>query len=746
MNIRHHKIELKSLIILVFSSVVMLIIVSASYLNYKAIQDNVVEIEQYQLLSQAQTLAKSIENFFTNQRHNLEILAKNRNFINDLKAYSEVAEAGDDIYKTQFQNIVDYYVIQSDNIELIRIVDSEGAEIFSYPSIDYGQGLEVDLPHVKAVQSTVTGDIYKENGYLYVNVLEPVCIEDELTAVLYVKVKLDTIYYAMVAPVKAGDMGYASVKDSDGVLIMHPNREDIGVDVIEARVGAYPEFDWSELLTLIEKQKRGESGVGIYHSLWFTDNDQKRVKKFNAFAPAFIGNDFWVINISKDYEEVVTFLKQRTYAVMIVNFFIVLLYVTILFYAYRRKKDRALMEKERMLLTQVKSLNEELEEDIAKRIILEKELIMSRNKFQNIFQSGSDCIFVINTKDPGKIDEVNDKVVKSLEFEKVELLGKRYFDISSIVTEKYLEKLLEELKRNQNVMFEDTLKANHGKTIPVEINVRILEDEKAEQLVMISRDISIKKRYESEMEEKKRWEALMIYQSRLAAMGEMIGSIAHQWRQPLSGISMIFNNLEDAYHYNELDEDYLKKQGKRMQALVKYMSQTIDDFRFFFNPKNDREDFLISSVVDRTLEFLNESVRLNNIEIIYELEKDSLIYGRPNQLSQVLFSILKNAIDAIVICEADLRKIWIKILQNEDQLTIEIEDTGGGTAHEHLIKIFDAYYTTKEAHNGTGLGLYISKVIVEKNFSGRIMARNGQYGLCITMVLPLIHPEEMRGV
>jgi signal transduction histidine kinase len=229
-------------------------------------------------------------------------------------------------------------------------------------------------------------------------------------------------------------------------------------------------------------------------------------------------------------------------------------------------------------------------------------------------------------------------------------------------------------------------------------------------------------------------------------MGEMIGSIAHQWRQPLSGISMIFNNLEDAYRYNELDENYIKTQGKRMQSLIKYMSQTIDDFRFFFNPKNDREDFLISSVVDRTLEFLNESVRLSNIEIVYELQKDALIFGRPNQLSQVLFSILKNAIDAIVIRQADIRRIWIRIAQNEDQLTIEIEDTGGGTSHEDLIKIFDAYYTTKEAHNGTGLGLYISKVIVEKNFTGSIMARNGQQGLCITMVLPLLHSEEMRGV
>ena len=734
------KLSFKSSIILIFSFIVMVLIVSASYLNFKAIQDNVIQTEQLQLLSQAETLATSVENYFMNQRHNLEILTKNRNFINDLDMIMN-SEIPEEIKNSKFQNLVDYFVIQSGNIDVISVVDLEGNEIFAYPSPDYGEGIHNDIEGALASKTSTTGEIYDENGKLYINVLYPVVDKETVAACLYVKIKLDTIYYSLVAPVKAGEKGYASVKDSDGILIMHPNTKGIGEDIIAARTGEYPDFDWSELEVLVEKQKRGESGVGIYHSLWFTDDAQKRVLKFSAYAPAFIGGDFWIINISKDYNEVTSFLKQRTMNIIGVNIFIIILYVTILMYLYRIKKDRDIIEKEREHMMEVSLLNEELEADIAKRIVLERELLTSKNKFENIFQSGSDCIFVISTSDSGQIVEVNDKVMRSLGFTKTELLSKRYFDISSVMDRPYLEKLTQDLKNRQNVMFEDLLLGAKDITIPVEINMRKLADDMSDQLVMISRDITMKKKFEAESEENKKREALMIYQSRLAAMGEMIGSIAHQWRQPLSGISMIFNNLEDAYRYGELDDVYLNQQGKRMQELVKYMSQTIDDFRFFFNPNNDTEDFLISNVIDKTLEFLKESIRLNNIEIIYEMDQDALLNGRPNQLSQVIFSILKNAIDVIMIEGAENRKIWIRIHKMHHGLTLEIEDSGGGTPQNQLDKIFDAYFTTKERHNGTGLGLYISKVIVEKNFSGKIMAKNTDLGLCITIDLPYLPSE-----
>lgn len=725
--------QLKSVFIFLIAIGVMVVIVLASYFNYRAIQNNVIEIEQSQLLSLADTVANSLERFFIYQTHNLEILAKNRYFISNYTAYQSEL-----LSETAFQNLEDYYSIQSNNIELIRLLDQNGKEIYTYPTTDYGHGIETDLQKMYRDKKAIVGDIYKEQEKLYINILQPVEIEGQISGALYAKIKLDTIYYTFIAPVKAGEKGYASVKDSDGILIMHPNTEDIGENVMEARTRTYPDFDWSELESLVEKQKKGESGVGIYHSLWFNDNDQKRVKKFSAYAPAQIGDDFWIVNVSKDYLEVVSFLRERTYNIIIINFFIILIFVTTLLYIYRVRKDQALIAKEHALLVKVKELNEELEEDINQRIILEKELIESKNKFENIFESGSDCIFVIDMEKDAQIEEVNFKVTQSLGYSKEALLNMHYQDISTYITPEKLNEIKRDLLLHQSYMFEDVLKGNNGIEIPVEINIKPMVLENTNQMVMISRDITMKKRFEEEMMENKRKEALMIYQSRLAAMGEMIGSIAHQWRQPLSGISMIFNNIEDAYAYKELDEKFLKNQGHRLQELIKYMSQTIDDFRYFFNPKNNKENFLMSKVLDQTLDFLRERIRLNNIDITMAHERDILMLGRPNQLSQVLFSILNNSIDAIITNGSDHRKIKVTCFESDGCVCLEIEDTGGGISEEKLSKIFEMYYTTKEAQNGTGLGLYIAKVIVEKNFDGEILARNTQDGLCVMIKLPII--------
>lgn len=724
------KRQMKSIFIFFIAVAVMIVIVLASYFNYKAIQDNVIEIEQSQLLSLTETVADSLERFFIYQTHNLEILAKNRYFLNNYISYQQGL-----IMDATFQNIEDYYSIQSDNIELIRLIDIDGTEIYTYPVTDYGHGIEADVARIKVLKKTMVGKIYKEQDKLYINILQPIFSGEEVNAVLYTKMKLDTIYYSFIAPVKAGDKGYASVKDSSGVLIMHPNTKDIGKNVMDVRTATYPDFDWSELQSLVEKQKRKESGVGIYHSLWFTDNDQKRVKKFSAYCPAQVGDDFWIVNVSKDYLEVVSFLKQRTYNIIIINFFIILIFVTTLLYLYRIRKDRALIAKEHALLLKVKELNEELEEDIHQRIILEKELIQSRNKFENIFEAGSDCIIVVDMDSEAKIREVNLKVTQSLNYTKEELLGMKYSDISTQMTARRMADIHEALQTSQSYMFEDEL-IGRDKRIPVEINIKLMNDGAADKIVMISRDITMKKLFEEETKESKRKEALMIYQSRLAAMGEMIGSIAHQWRQPLSGISMIFNNIEDAYEFDELDKTFLSEQGHRLQDLVRYMSQTIDDFRFFFNPKTDRENFLMSKIMDQTLDFLRESIRLNNIDVTMDMERDVLMYGRPNQLSQVLFSILKNAIDAIVAQKSEKRLITLTCVEEGEGVILKIEDTGGGILKDKLDKIFDMYYTTKDEQNGTGLGLYIAKVIVEKNFGGEISAQNGDYGLCIAIRLP----------
>lgn len=725
---KHSTFKIKSIFIFLVAFVVMLVIVWASYSNYKMIQDNVIEIEQMQLLSLADTLSVSIENFFMYQQHNLEILTKNRSFLRDFQGVDSGNEGED-----PFQNLEDYYTIQSENVELIRLIDIKGNELYAYPTTDYSDAIMFDIVHLTEPDA---GTIYKENGQLFINVYQPTYEEGEVKAILYIKIALKRIYDSLIAPVRAGEKGYASVKDSNGRLIMHPNTEDIGENVMEARQSTYPDFDWSELEALVQKQKNKESGVGVYHSLWFTDNDQERVKKFSAYAPAEVGSDFWIVNVSKDYLEVVSFLKERTYSIIIINFFILLLFVTSGLVFYRLRKDRVLIEKERDLLKQVEQLNSALQKDIEMRIELERELIKSKNKFEKIFESGSDCIFVVSMDRSAHILEVNMKVMQSLTYSKDELLTMSYFDISTQMSKVGFEKIINDLKDQPSVIFEDLLLTETGTYIPVEINARIMFNEEQAQIVMISRDISMKKLFEIEMEESKKKEALMIYQSRLAAMGEMIGNIAHQWRQPLSGLSMIYSNLIDAYQYNELDETFLLKQGKRHGELVKFMSHTIDDFRFFFDPKTETKEFLISNVVDKTLDFLKETIRLNNVEIDYQIKTDVLLNGYPNQLSQVLFSIIKNAMDAIIKAAPSGKKIWIRIDKTNGFLVIQIEDTGGGADQQFIDRIFEAYFTTKDAEHGTGLGLYISKVIVEKNFSGAISATNTEHGLRITIEIP----------
>ena len=707
----------KSAVVIGFALVVTIIIVYASNQNYQKIQNNVIEIEQFQLLSLAETVAKSVENFFTYQMHNLEILSKSRSFIRDLSSYDPNFALED-----SFQNLEDYYTIQSDNIELIRLVGLDGKEMFSYPTTDYSDQIFEDLDQIENSLIVDSGEIYKEGDQLYINVLQPVMDGNTLKAILYVKIKLQTIYQTFIMPVKAGEKGYASVKDSTGVLIMHPNTQDIGENVMEARRTTYPDFDWSELEALVEKQKNKESGVGIYHSLWFTDNDRQRVKKFSAYAPANIGTDFWIINVSKDYEEVVSFLKERSYSIIIINSITILIFVTMMLIFYRYSKDKLVLQKELALLGTVNELN--------------FELVKSKDKFEKIFESGSDCIFVIENQIEGKFVEVNNKVVRSLGQDKQYYYDLNYLQISHELNRESFSKILDEINEVGAVTFEDRFLGIDGEWIPVEINARIMENDSKQSIVMFSRDITVKRLFEKEMNESKKREALMIYQSRLAAMGEMIGSIAHQWRQPLSGISMIFTNLEDAYQHGELDETYLTSQSKRHDALVKYMSQTIDDFRFFFDPKLENKNFLISSVIDRTLDYLREPIRLNNIEVNYQLEADRLMYGRPNQLSQVLFSILKNAIDALLAVKVESKNIWISVEISESETLLKIEDSAGGVPDENLQRLFEAYFTTKDELNGTGLGLYISKVIIEKNFNGSIHALNTENGLMLTIKIP----------
>ncbi|WP_428026423.1 sensor histidine kinase [Arcobacter sp.] len=223
-------------------------------------------------------------------------------------------------------------------------------------------------------------------------------------------------------------------------------------------------------------------------------------------------------------------------------------------------------------------------------------------------------------------------------------------------------------------------------------------------------------------------EKLLIQQSKMATMGEMIGSIAHQWKQPLSVISMasallrINREMKDFSSEKELDEAI-----DDIDESVHNLTQTIDDFRNFFNPNKQKCLFKISEAFEDTLKLINSQLKNNNIEIIKEIE-DIEFFGSKNELLQTLINILKNAKEELVKkASSEKRYIFINVYKKDNTLFIKIKDNANGIPFEIIDNIFDAYYTTKEEVGGTGIGLYMSKRIIEESMNGKIEVSNVEY-------------------
>jgi signal transduction histidine kinase len=221
-------------------------------------------------------------------------------------------------------------------------------------------------------------------------------------------------------------------------------------------------------------------------------------------------------------------------------------------------------------------------------------------------------------------------------------------------------------------------------------------------------------------------------------MGEMISMIAHQWRQPLNNISLLNQMLLKRYENNELDREQIKRFAENSHRQIKLMSDTIEDFRNFFKPEEEKKSFSVNTVVHQTLEITENLFRSRNIEIVFHEGKEAVGYGYPNALSQTLLNLLNNAKDAFEETSSTPKKKKIEIFLGETREGIElkIRDNAGGIPEEILPKIFDPYFSTKLEKNGTGLGLYMSKMLIEEQMGGRIEAGNTPEGASFTLRIP----------
>ena len=217
-------------------------------------------------------------------------------------------------------------------------------------------------------------------------------------------------------------------------------------------------------------------------------------------------------------------------------------------------------------------------------------------------------------------------------------------------------------------------------------------------------------------------EQMLYQQSKLASMGEMIGNIAHQWRQPLTVISVLSSTMNMQLQLGMLKNDEAKKDLDKVQDTVKYLSSIIDKFRNFFNPDNKKEEFNLLKVFNENLEIFESTYKPYNIELNIDINSDIKLNGFKFELMQVVINIINNAKDALVqnINSKEIRVVFIKALTLQNHIQIKIYDNAGGIPNEIREKIFEPYFTTKHRAQGTGLGLYMSNEIIQKHFRGEL--------------------------
>jgi len=232
---------------------------------------------------------------------------------------------------------------------------------------------------------------------------------------------------------------------------------------------------------------------------------------------------------------------------------------------------------------------------------------------------------------------------------------------------------------------------------------------------------SLEDKIELALDKNKKQQAMLEQQSRLAALGEMIGNIAHQWRQPLSVITSTISSLAVKQDYGiEITKEMISETTNSIVQQANYLSKTIDDFRDFIKNDNTEELFSLSKVIYDTTNILNATLKSNHIELFTDLDESITYKGYPNQLSQAILNIINNAKDAFKNQENDNKYLKIITKRIKDKIVIEISDNAGGIPKVIREKIFDPYFTTKHQSQGTGLGLYVSANIIQKYFNGKI--------------------------
>ncbi|MDZ7819678.1 MAG: transporter substrate-binding domain-containing protein [Aliarcobacter sp.] len=396
----------------------------------------------------------------------------------------------------------------------------------------------------------------------------------------------------------------------------------------------------------------------------------------------------------------------------------------------------------------LKLANNEIEEK-NRQIAKQKEL------FENLYNKSADGVLLLKDK---KITDCNEAASLILKYPKDELIGKYFYEIAPKLqadgesSNLKATKKIDEALKNGISTFEWIHKNKDSEKLWVEVVLTSIEIDNNLVIHTVIRDINNRKELEKELEiltssqeerikeEVKKNEektAQLIQQSRYVQMGEMISMIAHQWRQPLTAITATANNLLLKNILNqEIKKENLSQELRLIIDYTQHLSFTIDDFRNFFKTDKQKIEVNLEEIIQKAISIIKTSFESKEIELITNYKYKSTITTYPTEIQQVILVILKNAEEALIENNSSNKKIEINTYEENDFIIIKIEDNAGGIPSDIIYKIFDPYFSTKKSKEGTGIGLYMSKIIINEHCKGKITVLNGKNGAIFQIKLP----------
>ena len=256
-------------------------------------------------------------------------------------------------------------------------------------------------------------------------------------------------------------------------------------------------------------------------------------------------------------------------------------------------------------------------------------------------------------------------------------------------------------------------------------------------------DITEIEAYKSELQEKikkiKEKQQILIQNSKMASMGEMIANIAHQWRQPLNSLSALHTVLMMDYEDNgRLSQEEIAQFKEQSSQYIHKMSSTIDDFRNFFSPTKEKEQFVVSDAIKESIKFVKDSYLDSGVALIDRTQdRDTRMCSYKNELMQVIMILLNNSRDAVAGNKIKKPQVVVDLVHKDAKIEIRVKDNGGGIDDDIMDRIFEPYFTTKFKSDGTGVGLYMSKMIIEDSIGGELVLENDDDGVLATLILSL---------